>query len=91
MTQSNTDTLRSFFGETGVATLRQMEANLPELANSGGRLAFRPTFVALLNSFDRICNFLFGALDGLLQPAMAIDASFQLFRHLSINLGWLSC
>ena len=43
MTQSNTDTLRSFFGETGVVTLRQMEANLPELANSGGRLAFRPT------------------------------------------------
>ena len=25
MTQSNTDALRSFFGETGVATLRQME------------------------------------------------------------------
>jgi hypothetical protein len=32
MRQSSTVTLRSFFGETGVATIGQMEANLPELA-----------------------------------------------------------
>jgi alkylhydroperoxidase/carboxymuconolactone decarboxylase family protein YurZ len=32
MRQSSTETLRSFFGETGVATIGQMEANLPELA-----------------------------------------------------------
>jgi 7-keto-8-aminopelargonate synthetase-like enzyme len=47
--------------------------------------------VALLNGFDRIRNFSFGALDGLLQLGMGIDVRFQLFRHLSINLGWLSC
>jgi len=32
MRQSITETLRSFFGETGVATIGQMEANLSELA-----------------------------------------------------------
>ncbi|MGA6987674.1 MAG: hypothetical protein WBZ01_16580 [Terriglobales bacterium] len=32
MRQSSTETLRSFFDETGVATIGQMETNLPELA-----------------------------------------------------------
>jgi alkylhydroperoxidase/carboxymuconolactone decarboxylase family protein YurZ len=35
MRQSITETLSSFFGETGVATIGQMEANLSELAKLG--------------------------------------------------------
>ena len=56
MTQSNTDTLRSFFGETGVATLRQMERiclNSQSLSAASSSTKQEALHVSVIKLFSR--------------------------------------